>query len=121
MQCVPKTIKVTFMQPNEKICKYDLPHIGALCRRIRESRVVRPTESARWSEVDEATITRNLEERGGVAAKTFHRYVEALQMREIVDPPISDKQATILLQLYENRSTTKISALECNLAAISFA
>ncbi len=109
------------MQPHDSLWKHDLPHIGTLCRRIRESRSVRPTDIARWCDVDESTITRNLEERGGIAAKTFKRYIEALQLPGIADPPITEKQAVILWNLYENRSTAKISALENNLSAISFA
>lgn len=56
----------------------DLPHLGALCRRIRESRGLRPTDLARACSVEVSTVTR-LEERGSATPETFDRYLGALR------------------------------------------
>ncbi len=96
-----------------------LPHIGALCRRIRASRDVDAAHMVRWCGVRHASnITRNFEELGMTSDTTFERYVQALQTRELVNPPLMARQAAILRALWHNRRHTE--DLEHNLAALSF-
>lgn len=96
-----------------------LAHIGALCRHIRASRGVDAAALVRWCGVrHESNITRNFEERGMTSDETFDRYVQALQSKRLVEPPLMDRQATILRELWRTRKDLK--RIQSNLAAISF-
>lgn len=96
-----------------------LTHIGALCRHIRASRGVDAAALVRWCGVrHESNITRNFEERGMTSDTTFDRYVQALQSRHLVEPPLMDRQASILRGLWHGRKDLK--QLQRGLAAISF-
>jgi transcriptional regulator with XRE-family HTH domain len=109
---------VTTMEYPQKLWKYDLPHIGALCRRIRESRGVRPADIARACEVAEATISRNLEENGKTGFKTFTRYVAALQS-DLAQPPLIAQQARMLRSLYRHSQEKEVRERQCALSALS--
>lgn len=96
-----------------------LPHIGALCRRIRASRDIDAAHMVRWCGVRHTSnITRNFEELGMTSDATFERYVQALQTKALVNPPLLERQAAILRALWRNRKQT--GQLERNLAALSF-
>ncbi len=95
------------------------PHIGALCRGIRTSRDVDAAHMVRWCGVRHTSnITRNFEELGMTSDVTFERYVQALQTREFVNPPLMERQAAILRKLWRYRRDTE--GIENNLTTLSF-
>lgn len=82
-------------------------HMGALCRRIRESRGLDAAQLVRWCGVRHTSnITRNFEEQGMTATPTFERYVEALCMPALAAPPLMQRQAAMLHALWRNRKQT---------------
>lgn len=97
----------------------EILHIGALCRRIRESRGLDAAQLVRWCGVRHTSnITRNFEEQGMTSDTTFERYVEALCMPALAAPPLMQRQAAMLHALWRNRKQT--GQIQRNLAAITF-
>lgn len=113
-----KSANIVTIQYREKLWKYDLPHIGALYRRVRESRGVRPAEIARFCGVAEATISRNLEEQGKTGSETFNRAIAALQS-DIAQPPLTQQQARMLHTLYRHSKEKGVHERQCELAALN--
>jgi transcriptional regulator with XRE-family HTH domain len=101
-------------------CKQDLPHIGALCRRVRESRGVNANQLAELSGIAySATITK-FEQRGEMSPLNFQRYLNAFQSPDIVDPPLADHQIQMLQFLYEERRDADIQKRQCQFAVVDF-
>lgn len=113
-----KSAKIGTMQYREKLWKYDLPHIGVLYRRTRESRGVRATEIARLCHVAEATISRNLEEQGKTGSETFTHAVTALQS-DIAQPPLTQQQARMMRTLHRHSKEKGVHERQCELAALN--
>lgn len=94
---------------------YDLPHLGALCRRIRESRGLRPTDLARRCGVEVSTVTR-LEDRGSTTPETFGRYLAALQTLAVT--PLPPQREAILHDLFAARN--RFGEQQARLEALRF-
>lgn len=111
------------MRSSRSICGHSnddtLSHVGALCKRIRESRGVGAVRiTAKCGVPYESNITRNFEKLGMTNDQTFDRYVQALQSKDLIDPPLLDRHAAILRALWRDRKDLK--RLQHELAAISF-
>lgn len=93
---------------------FDLPHLGALCKHLRESRNVLLKAVAQACDVEESTITK-FEQNGTTSRKTFNQYAKFIGSNH---PPLKPHQQQLLTHLFENRRLVR--TLECELTVLSF-
>lgn len=115
-----------------KLFDYDLIHFGELCKQIREIRGISPSSLANLcnkissNSLNRSTISRDLEEKGGMRRENFDTYLRVLQLEKdsVIKKgfpfPLSERQAQFVLDLYTNRSHQKLVMRECELVAINF-
>jgi len=99
----------------------DLPHLGALCRQIREARGISPSQIAAYCGCDLALITRSFEESNNLGEENFERYLAFLQQDDLVKTtPLTSAQAALLRSLYKSRGIAAQREHHLEAACISF-
>ncbi len=100
----------------------DMPHLGALCKRIRLARGLTGTEIARLCHCrSSATITRDFEENNQLGEGYFQRWLRIMQDGERVPMPLTREQATLLSRHYYERDVTKLLEKHRTLQGVDFA
>jgi len=100
---------------------HDIPHLGALCRRVREARAIAGSEMARYCNAPSTrTITTDFERQNKIGAQYFERYIQALQSPAIAPNPITPTHAQMLTHWYTDKSTARLDERIRQLAAIDF-
>ncbi len=100
---------------------YDVAHLGALCKRVREARSISGSVMASLCGAKSTrTITQDFEVNNQLGQQYFEQYVNALQSPEVTISPISPVQAQMLIHWYHDRSETSLRERVMQLAAISF-
>lgn len=98
--------------------KYDIPHIGTLYAKARESRSLPQTYVADRCNKAESSVSR-LEKYGRGSRSNFKCFVQALQSGS-VQPPLEPKDAKILEDLYDYSQKNNVIDKQCHFSAISF-
>ena len=100
---------------------YDVAHLGAFCKRVREARAISGSTMARHcSAKSTRTITQDFEVNNQLGPRYFERYVNALQSRDVTLSPITPTQAHMLTQWYHERSDVALAERTKEVAAIGF-
>ncbi len=101
----------------------DIPHVGAVCSRIRTSRGLSKTDLAVELGVSPSSIARIEQNGNSRRHNLFPRYVAALQSGEVngkkLLTPLSPRQGSLLLELY-GASNGHRQERSSELAALSF-
>jgi len=99
----------------------DLPHLGVLCKYIREGRKILPTQIANRCGCDLTMITRSFEELNNLGSKNFECYLAFLQDEDFVkNNPLTSKQADLLRSLYKSRNKPAQRERHLEASCISF-
>ena len=100
---------------------YDVPHLGALCKRVRKARSISGTAMAKWCGVRSTrTITQDFELNNQLGSEYFEQYAKALQSKKMTLTPILPNQAQMLTNWHNDRGDYKLKNRISQLAAISF-
>jgi hypothetical protein len=100
---------------------YDVPHLGALCKRIREARSISGASMAKRCKARSTrTITQDFEVHNRLGPEYFERYVDSLQSRDMTLSPVTPNQAQMLTSWYGDRSDTALKERISQLASINF-
>src|SRR5262245_970421 len=94
-------------EERKHLCKYDLPHIGHLLKKVRSARELTPADIARQCCVETSTISRNIEQQGQ-GKETIPCYLEALRQTQLNDGtlvyrPLSEADTDILDNLHRDQ------------------
>ena len=99
----------------------DIPHLGALCKRVREVRALSGSEMAqRIGMRATRSITEDFEKQNRIGRQPFDRYLEMLQAADAVQMPIKPNQVQMLKRLYAEKGMVKVRKRTSSIAALNF-
>jgi hypothetical protein len=99
----------------------DIPHLGALCKRVREVRALSGREMAqRIGMRATRSITEDFEKQNRIGRQPFDRYLDMLQAADAVQMPIKPTQVQMLKRLYAEKGMVKVRKRTNSIAALNF-